>query len=103
MPSLDAFIESLIQEQDKQIQMWSLRASPNQALLDGETKNVEARRKKKGKEKRNTECKPKEDYDQANEASRSKKDKNQSFDKGKWFDCKKGNHTMKYFMKKTID
>ena len=48
-PSLDAFIESLIHEQDKLIQMGSLGASPNQALLVGEIKNAQSRGKQKGK------------------------------------------------------
>ena len=63
MPSLDAFIVSIIQEQDKLIQMGSLRASPNQGPLPSETRNVQARRKQKGKEKKNTELEPKEEFD----------------------------------------
>ena len=51
--------------------MGSLRAPPNQALLDGETRNVQARRKKKGKEKRNTEFEPKDEFDPSDEASGS--------------------------------
>ena len=47
--SLDSFIESLIQEQYKLIQMGALKASPNESLLDGETKNSQSRRKQKGK------------------------------------------------------
>ena len=40
IPSLDAFAESLIQEQDKLIQMGVLQASKNQELLDGDSSNV---------------------------------------------------------------
>ena len=83
--------------------MGSLRASPNQALLVGETKNAQARRKQKGKEKRNTEFEPKEEFDPAIEATGSKKDKHQRFDKGKCSYCKKRNHIEKYCMNKTID
>ena len=39
--------------------MGAIRASINQALLDGETKNAQARRTWKGKEKMNNEFKPK--------------------------------------------
>ena len=59
MPSLHAFIDSIIQEQDKMIHMGALRSSPNQALLVGETRNVKARRNQKGKEKMNIEFEPK--------------------------------------------
>ena len=83
--------------------MGSLRASPYQALLAGETRNVQARRKHKGKETRNIEFEPKEEFDPSDEASISKKDKHQRFDKGKCSYCKKGNHTEKGCMKKTID
>ena len=54
MTSLDSFIESLIQEQDKLIQMGVLKASKNQALLVGETNNMQEKGKHKGKDKRNT-------------------------------------------------
>ena len=80
--------------------MGSIRASPNQALLDGETRNVQAIRKQKSKEKRNTEFKPKDEFDPSNEASGYRKDKHQ---KGKCSYCKKGDHAEKYCMKNTID
>ena len=66
-------------------------------------KNVKGRRKHKGKEKRNTKFEPKEEFDLVDEASCYNKDKNKRFDKGKWSYCKKGNHTKKCCMKKTID
>ena len=93
MPSLDAFIESLIQEKDKLIQMGALRASPNQALLASETRNAQARSTQKGKEKINTEFEPKDEFDPSNEASGSRRDKHQRYDKGKCSYFKKGNHT----------
>ena len=83
--------------------MGALRASPNQALLAGETRNAQARRKQKAKEKRNIEFEPKDEFDPLDEASCSRKEKHQRFDKGKFSHCKKGNHTEKYCMKKTID
>ena len=49
--------------------MGALRASPNQALLAGETRNAQARRKQKGKEKINTEFEPKYEFDPTLEAS----------------------------------
>ena len=83
--------------------MGAFRASPNQALLVGETRNVQARRKQKGKEKRNTKFEPKDEFDPLDEALGSRKEKYQRSDKGKCSYCKKGNHTKKYCMKNTID
>ena len=40
IPSLYSFIESLIKEQDKLIHIGDLKASKNQDLLFGETKNA---------------------------------------------------------------
>ena len=71
--------------------------------IGGETKNVQARRKQKGKEKRNIEFKPKEAFDPANGASGSRKDKHERSNKRKCSYYKKGNHTEKYCMKNTID
>ena len=83
--------------------MGALRASPNQALLAGETRNAQGRRKQKGKQKRNIEFEPKDKFDPSDEASGSGKDKHQRSDKGKCSYCKKGIHTKKYCMNKTID
>ena len=55
--------------------MGALRASPNQALIGSEIRNVHERRKKKGKEKRHIEFEPKDEFDPSNEASGSEKDK----------------------------
>ena len=60
MPSLDAFVESLIQEQDKLVQMGVIQTSKNQALLMIESNNAQARGKHKGKETKNTDSNPKE-------------------------------------------
>ena len=71
------------------IHMVSLIATIKQTLLDGETKNAQARGNQKGNDKRNTEFKPKEVFDPSHEASGSKKEKHQRFNKGKCSYCKK--------------
>ena len=43
--------------------MGALIASPNQAILAGETMNAQARRKNKGKEKINIDYEPKDEFD----------------------------------------
>ena len=83
--------------------MGALRASPNQTLLAGETKNAQSRRKKKGKENNNTKFELEQEFDPTYEASGSNKDKHQRIDKGKCSYCNKGNHKEKGCMKKTID
>ena len=55
--------------------MGVLRASKYQGLLAGETKNAQIEGKHKGKEKNNTEFKPKDEFDPSDESSGSKKDK----------------------------
>ena len=60
MPSLDAFAESLIQEQDKLVQMGVIQTSKNQALLMTDSNNAQARGKHKGKDPKSTNLKPKE-------------------------------------------
>ena len=82
--------------------MGSLRACPNQCLLVGKTKNAKERSNHKGKEKRNIEFKPKEEFDPTNVTSCSKTKKHQRFNKLKCTYYKKGNHTKKYCMKKAI-
>ena len=92
IPSLDAFIESLIQGQDKLIQMGSLKASKNQDLLVRENNTAQDKGRKKGKEKKNTETKPKEKQNPSDGAFVYKKDKHKSFEKTKCLYCKRGNH-----------
>ena len=103
IPSLDAFTESLNQEQYKSIQMGPLKASKNKALLDGDTKNVQAKGKLKGKDKKNYDIKPKEEFDPLDGASGSKIEKQEMFLKAKCSYCNNGNHSEKSCMKKTID
>ena len=62
MPYLDYFSESLIQEQDKLVQMGVIQTSKNQALSVGDSNNVQARGKHKGKETKNTDSEPKENH-----------------------------------------
>ena len=60
MSSLDAFVESLIHEQDKLVHMGVIRKSKNQALFVGDSKNVLERGKHRGRETKETVSKPKE-------------------------------------------
>ena len=60
MPSLDAFVESLIQEQDKLVQMGLFQSSKNQALLMSDSNNAQDKGKHKGKDPKATDSKPKE-------------------------------------------
>ena len=60
IPSLDAFVESLLQELDKLVQMGVLQTSKNLALLVIDSNNVKERGKHKGKETKNIDSKPKE-------------------------------------------
>ena len=75
IPSLDAFVESLIQEQDKLVQMGVIQTSKNQALFVGDLKNLHARGKHKGKDTKNTNLKPKENQISSNGALGSNKKK----------------------------
>ena len=102
MPSLDSFTDSLIQEQDKLIQMGDLKALKNQALLDGETKNAQEKGKQKGNEKKSIDFNPKEKQNPSKGAFGSKKDKHKKFDKAKCSYCKRGNHPKNLCMNKTI-
>ena len=70
-------------EQDKLIQMGSLKASIKQALLVGETKNAQEKGKQKGKENKNIYFEPKEKHNPLKGASSSKKEKYKRFHKAK--------------------
>ena len=59
IPSLDGFVESLIQEQEKLVQMGVLQTSKNQALLMSDSTNAQAKWKHKGKEPKVSDSKPK--------------------------------------------
>ena len=73
MPSLDGFFESLIQEQDKLVQIGVLQTSKNQALLMSDSTNVQAKWKHKGKEPKASDLNPKENQKYFIRASGSKK------------------------------
>ena len=73
MPSLDAFAESLIQEQDKMVQMGVLRTSKNLALLVTDSNNAQERGKHKGKEPKSIDSYPKDNQRYFEGASSSKK------------------------------
>ena len=92
MPFLDAFVESLIHEQDKLIKMGVLNASKNQALLVGDSGKEKSKWKQKGKENKNVDSNSKENHIPSYVASGSKKNKNKKFDKSKWSYCMKGFH-----------
>ena len=76
MPSLYAFVESLIQDQDKLVQMGVIQTSKNQALLMSDSNNVQARGKHKGKDPKDTDSKPNENHRSFDGASGSKKKTN---------------------------
>ena len=73
IPSLDMFVESLIQEHDKLVQMGVLQTSKNQALLMSDSTNAQAKGKHKGKEPKSFDLKPKENQKSFEGASSSKK------------------------------
>ena len=75
MSSLDSFIDSLIQKKDKLVQMGVIQTSKNQALLMTYSNNAQARGKKKGKETKNTNLKPKEYQESFDGPSGSRKNK----------------------------
>ena len=79
--------------------MGALKASKNQALLDGETKNAQEKGKQKGKEKKKSDFKPKEKKNPSKGAFVSKKHKHKNFDKSKCSYCKRGFHLENQCMK----
>ena len=103
MPSLDALTESLIQEQDKLIQMGVLNASKNKALLSRDSRNVQEKGKQRGKENKNVDSKTKEKHNPSNGASGSKKNKNNKFEKAQLSYCMRGFHPKSHCMKNTFD
>ena len=59
MPSLDSFAESLIQEQEKLVQMGVIQTSKNQALLVTYSTKAQAKGRPKGKDPKASNSKPK--------------------------------------------
>ena len=101
MPSLYAFVESLIQEQDKLDQMGVIETSKNQALLMTDLNNVQERGKHKWKEPKTIDSKPKENHRSSDGALGSKKKK--KFEKTKCPYCMRGFHLENQCMKKPIE
>ena len=101
IPSLDVFFESLIQEQDKLVQMGVLQTSKNQALLMLDSNNVQDKGKQKGKESKVYDLKPKESQKYFKGALGSKRKK--KFEKTKCPYCLRGFHPESWCMKKQID
>ena len=82
--------------------MGALKALNNQALFFGKTNNAEAQGRLKGKNQKNIEFKPKEEFDPSDGALGSNRDKHKRFENSKCSYCKKENHLEKGCMKKTI-
>ena len=101
MPSLDGFTESLIQSQDKLVQMGFLQTSKNQALLMSGSTNMQAKGKQKGKEPIASDSKPKESQKSSKVSSSSKKKK--FFEKTKCLCCMRRFHLEIQCMKKHIN
>ena len=60
MPSLNSFVESLIQEKEKLIQMGVIKTSKDQSLLVTDSNKAQDKGKSKGKEHKANDSKPKE-------------------------------------------
>ena len=75
MPSLDGFIESLIQEKEKLLQMGVLQNSKNQSLLMSDSTNAQDKGKHKGKDPKASYSKPKESQKSSEGDSGSKREK----------------------------
>ena len=101
MTSLDGFSESLIQEQDKLVQMGVLQTSKNQALLMSDSTNAQAKGKHKGKEPKASDSKPKENQEYFEGASGSNKKK--KFEKARCPYYMRGFHPESQCMKKKIN
>ena len=82
--------------------MGALKASNNQYLLTGETKNAQEKGKHKGKEKKNIDYNTKENQNHLEGASGSNRDKHKKLEKTKCSYYKRGFHTKNQCMKKTI-
>ena len=101
IPSLDYFVESLIQEQDKLVQMGVIHTSKNQALLVIDSNNAQVRVKHKGKETKNSDSNPKENQQYFDGALGSKKKK--TFEKTRCPYCMREFHTESQSMQNTIN
>ena len=102
MPTLDAFTESLSQEQDKIISMGKIKGSKAHALaLHAGSHNPKQRSKSKDKGKAHANPKKEGNDKPFNDTSRSKGEKWKKMDKCTY--CQKGFHPEFSCMKKQID
>ena len=101
IPSLDSFVESLIQEQDKLIRMGVIQTSKDQAILVTDSTKVQSKGRPKGKEPKVADSKPKENQETSEGASGFKKKK--KFEKKKCPYCMRGFHPKDSCTKKTLD
>ena len=97
IPSLDDFVESLIQDKDKLVQVGVIQSSKNQELLITDSNNAQERRKHKGKDPKAIDSNPKENQRSSNGASSSNKENT------KCPYCMRGFHLESQCMKNTID
>ena len=70
--------------------MGVLNASKNQALLAGDSRKVQPKGNKKGKENKNVDSNSKENHIPSDGASGSKKNTNKKFEKAKCSYCMRG-------------
>ena len=101
IPSLDSFAESLIQEQEKLVQMAVLQNSKNQALLVTDSTKAQDEGRPKGKDPKISYSKPKENHKTSEGASSSEKNKN--FENKMCPYCMRGFHPEDSCMKKLVD
>ena len=101
MPSLDSFSESLIQEQEKLLQMGVIKTSKYQSFLVTDSTKAQAKGKSKGKEPKAVDSKPKENQKTSEGARGFKKKK--KFEKKMCPYCMRGFHPEDSCMKNQVD
>jgi len=101
MPTLDAFVAALIQEQDKFISMGSIRSTKDQALAANEGHKGNYKDKQKGKGKTAPDQKQEEFSEFTEESSNPKGKKKKEITKCSY--CNIGFHSKESCLWKTID
>ena len=101
IPSFDSFVNSLIHEQEKFIDMGVIKTSKDQALLVIDSTKAQVKGKSKGKEPKVVDSKHKENQKTSEGASSSKKKK--KFEKKMCPYCMRGFHLGDSCMKKQVD
>ena len=99
---MDAFIESLIQKQDKLFKMGALKNSKSHAFVVHESSKTNAKNKQKQKGKKESD-KRKGDKNKSTEETSNSKVGKQKKDKTKCSYCGRGFHPESSCMKNTID